>query len=139
MARGGVVSAVAVLMLAPWATFAETWKLGGLPGGKSCTEICSTVGLACVDGDWGVHDEASFRSALAAAGEDFQAVCPDTTKGRARTNKGYDWQGNPHISDHGCNWKRGKSNTSCRQPTSAEHARRLCRCLNGDDDDRDAP
>ena len=50
-----------------------TWHLGDI--GDSCSDVCSGAGRACADGDWGVHDEAGFRSALTAAGADPGSLC----------------------------------------------------------------
>lgn len=50
-----------------------TWKLGAI--GESCSHVCSRSGLSCTDGDWGVNDVASFRTALRAAGGDPEFLC----------------------------------------------------------------
>eukprot|EP01047_Picozoa_sp_COSAG01_P076530 COSAG01_NODE_13465_length_1582_cov_2.670263_2_plen_352_part_00 len=54
---------------------APSWVLGGAT--QTCGKVCSDVGLQCNDGDWGVHDAPSFRTALAAAGyPNSDTVCP---------------------------------------------------------------
>ena len=90
------------------------WELGN--AGASCDTVCSS----CSDGDWGVSDEASFRAALAAAGEDAEALCGGGFDG-------WDWDVDPGIdsSDNSCWWMTGAStNCSASHPTT----RRLCRC-----------
>ena len=90
------------------------WELGN--AGASCDTVCSS----CSDGDWGVSDEASFRAALAAAGEDAEALCGGGFDG-------WDWDVDPGIdsSDNSCWWMTGAStNCSASYPTT----RRLCRC-----------
>ena len=109
--------------------------------GMMCTTVCADAGFGCEDGDWEVHDEASLRSAVAAAGADWAAVCRDY-------GSAYNAQFNPVAgylySDYGtrfnpdatinCNARstaNGHGGTPAGISTcddSTPTARRLCRC-----------
>eukprot|EP01050_Picozoa_sp_SAG11_P008655 SAG11_NODE_773_length_7236_cov_4.526412_1_plen_695_part_00 len=98
------------------------WRLGN--AGESCYAVCSGVGLGCTDGDWGVTDEASFRAALAAAGEDWDSTCSGgvcTPPVCSNT-----WDGAPDASNlYGCRWRPAGA-TRCS--TTGAIQRRLCLC-----------
>ena len=88
------------------------------------TTVCSAAGLSCSDGDWGVHDEPSFRSVLGGAGADGSAVC-------GLGFDGTDAALAPKVSIDGyCFWHSGTS-SSCSEggPSASASSRRLCLCL----------
>eukprot|EP01046_Picozoa_sp_COSAG06_P079054 COSAG06_NODE_26566_length_612_cov_0.824561_2_plen_91_part_01 len=82
----------------------------GPDGTSSCTEVCSSAGLGCTDGDWGVKDQVSLRRAIAAAGGDADALCnqnPSSFMGRNYNGVA------PCIDSYEqCFWQSGSS-SSC--------------------------
>ena len=89
------------------------WALGS--SGDSCDTAC---GGSCVDGSWGVVDEASFEAAMAAAGESTGALC----------SSGYDTAVNnncPLIAGSHCYSAMEASQTCSESHTGYQ---RLCRC-----------
>ena len=53
---------------------AAIWILG--EESVNCDDTCAGIGRGCTDGDWGVHDEASFVTALLNAAQDVDTRCP---------------------------------------------------------------
>ena len=102
-----------------------TWKLGD--PNDSCKTVCSSARLTCADGDWGVHTEASFLGALAAAG---------VTKHHCLSFDSLGWAGAPSIfgwSDYGgqsCDYDSTTTLCDIAFPNTSlpNFERRLCRC-----------
>ena len=63
------------------------WRRGQMA--QSCLEVCTEVGLACSDGDWGVASRVELSVALMAAGESPGTLCEHWS--------GSDWEGDPSI------------------------------------------
>jgi hypothetical protein len=98
----------------------ESWRYGA--PGEACSAVCSSAGMGCEDGDWGVHDEQSMRAALEAAWQSVDAVC---TRGFYSSSyltspKVYEYYGE-------CYYMEGSESTSCSATSSGN--RRLCRCV----------
>jgi hypothetical protein len=95
------------------------WRYGAQ--NQACSAVCSSAGMGCEEGDWGVHGEQSMRVALEAAGQSVDAVCHDFG--------GSEWDGCPSFFSHDgvCFYMEGSRSTSC---SAAEYEdRRLCRCV----------
>jgi len=92
------------------------------PVGEACSAVCSSAGMGCEEGDWGVHDEQSMRVALEAAGQSADALCSGGFSSGS-------WDGSPAVyeSSGDCAYMEGSGSTSCSAPTSIY--RRLCRCV----------
>jgi hypothetical protein len=100
------------------------WRYGALH--EACSTVCSSAGMECEDGDWGVHDEQSVRVALEAAGQSPDALCTlgfysGTTDGNPSVNLATN---EPYGS---CWYMEGSGSTSCSQTYT--NAWRLCRCV----------
>ena len=94
-----------------------SWRYGAL--GEACSAVCSSAGMGCEDGDWGVHDEQSMRVALEAAGQSVDALCTGGFYGGI-------WAGRPYVFEPSGNcYMEGSGSTSC----SGASYRRLCRCV----------
>ena len=95
------------------------YHLGG--AGQTCTSVCASEGLECVDGNWQVHDEASLRTALQAAGEDPAARCVGDFGGSSA------YEAPAALSSGGsCRWPTGARSTCS---ASVAYSRRLCLCV----------
>jgi hypothetical protein len=84
--------------------------------------VCSSAGMGCEEGDWGVHNEQSMRVALEAAGQSADALC----------SGGFDswsWGANPAVDESygDCYYMAGSRSASCSAALSS--VRRLCRCV----------
>ena len=90
--------------------------------GEACSAVCSSAGMGCEEGYWGVHDEQSMRVALEAAGQSADALCSGGFSSGS-------WDGSPAVyeSSGDCAYMKGSGSTSCSAPTSIY--RRLCRCV----------
>ena len=100
--------------------------------------MCSSAGMGCEDGDWGVHGEQSMRVALTAAGQSADAVCT----GGFRSGS---WDGGwPYVYEPNGNCRyfnlEGSGSTRCSAAYSSYDEeyilyealsiyRRLCRCV----------
>jgi len=94
----------------------------GSDAGASCLATCHAQDQTCTDGDWGVSDEESFRSAMLAAGGD-----PDICLSYGQSGAGYF----PafHKTLNRCMYQSGAQST-CDDRSNA--AARLCRCTGTD-------
>jgi hypothetical protein len=118
--------AIAVAQLSGWdeppssPNTESCWRYGA--PGEACSAVCSSAGMGCEEGDWGVHNEQSMRVALEAAGQSADALC----------SGGFDswsWVGNPAVDESygDCYYMAGSGSASCSE--SYVYNRRLCRCV----------
>ena len=101
----------------------KAWRYGAL--GEGCSATCSSAGMGCEAGDWGVHGEQSMRAALEAAGQSADALCT----GGFYSGSGSIWDGSPNVFESSgyCYYRGGSGSTSCS--TTDPYYRRLCRCV----------
>lgn len=90
---------------------------------QDCDTECAAAGHGCVSGDWGVHDEAAFVSALLSAGLDQSHVDTRCSGGFEADSSTY----RPAIFDdsHICKWRSGTGTSDCGESYSGS---RLCKC-----------
>eukprot|EP01043_Picozoa_sp_COSAG02_P033645 COSAG02_NODE_2306_length_9174_cov_10.715152_6_plen_418_part_00 len=134
----GVVVVVVLLLVAAifilepvggW--FVKAW-LYASPS-EACSAVCSSAGMWCEDGDWGVHDEQSLRMVLEAAGQSPDVVCPRSIHDSVWTHGQEPFvrvtTGDcVYCSQAGGSTGQCSMSTSCSARTSKNY-RRLCRCV----------
>eukprot|EP01046_Picozoa_sp_COSAG06_P038730 COSAG06_NODE_4496_length_4203_cov_10.653021_2_plen_518_part_00 len=106
-----------------------SWQYGAR--GEACSATCSSAGMGCEEGDWGVHGEQSMRVALEAAGQSAGALCTGGAGFYSGTSdaKPAVWEPEDVFqgTDGLCFYMEGSGNTSCSATVSDQ--RRLCRCV----------
>ena len=88
----------------------------------NCDDTCAGAGRGCTDGDWGVHDEATFVNAMVSAAQDVDTRCSHGFAGADDSHR-------PSIylnsGDPTCKWQ-SQTNTLC--DTVYADNPRLCKC-----------
>jgi hypothetical protein len=99
-----------------------SWRYG--EEGEACSAVCSSAGMGCEDGDWGVHGEQSMRVALEAAGQNPNAVC---TGFYSNSGLGY-----PYVYESVGNcfyYPEGSSSGTYWGTGAHPGVRQLCKCV----------
>eukprot|EP01043_Picozoa_sp_COSAG02_P050464 COSAG02_NODE_5189_length_4555_cov_10.704668_2_plen_590_part_00 len=96
--------------------------------GDSCDVACTASGGSCTDGQWGVVDEASFRTALVDAGEDTSLCSSYSTATNDKC---------PLIYSGTCYAQGSTSDVSSCSADDSSYAR-LCRCNSATDSSIDS-
>jgi len=97
---------------------AAVWIVGD--ASETCDDACAGISRGCIDGDWGVHDEASMVDALLSAGQDVDTLCSGGYEGASN-----DHRPSVYGSSTMCKWAE-QSTTVCA--TVYSDNQRICKC-----------
>ena len=97
------------------------WVYDTTMSGRSCDTTCANVGLECVDGDWGVHDESALRQIL--GGDYFSEVCEGNVLPSTNAIT-------PYFNESGtyCRYSNDDVVSECSE-TVGGSATRICKCV----------
>jgi hypothetical protein len=115
-----LVAAIAILTPSSSCNTESCWRYGAL--GEACSATCSSAGMGCEEGDWGVHGEQSMRAALEAAGQSADALCTGGFHSSSMESSPKVWESGGY-----CLYMPGSGSTSCS--AAGSYNRRLCRCV----------